>query len=84
MQQAQLYFNGASRYIGVFEREEHANHAYETARNILKSSKGLLVGLEKDQIDEHVNLARTKAFQGVSDKFNVTVMDKTKVYNNQN
>ena len=79
-QQAQLYFNGASRYIGVFEREEHANHAYETMRGILKkSSSKRYVELEKYEIDKQVNLARTKAIQGVSDKFKVVVVDKAKV-----
>jgi len=36
--QAQVYYGGKSRYIGVFESKEHAALAYECAREVLKTS----------------------------------------------
>ena len=40
MWQAQLYFSGQTRYIGVFEDEKNAALAYKIARSKLKKSKG--------------------------------------------
>merc|ERR1719230_1249149 len=37
--QAQLYYAGKSRYIGVFDTREKAALAYEISREILKSDK---------------------------------------------
>ncbi|KAL7464256.1 hypothetical protein ACHAXS_006391, partial [Conticribra weissflogii] len=38
--QAQLYYAGKSRYIGVFDSREKAALAYENAREVLKTEKG--------------------------------------------
>jgi hypothetical protein len=64
-QQAQLYYSGKSRYIGVFDSREKAALAYEIAREVLKEEKG---GgpLTQEVIDKNVNLARKAAFAGVN------------------
>jgi len=61
--QAQLYFAGKSRYIGVFDSREKAALAYEIAREHLqnKSASG-----NKDT-EAHVNAARKAAFEGVNE-----------------
>jgi|AntRauTorckE5430_2_1112549.scaffolds.fasta_scaffold10477_2 hypothetical protein len=62
--QAQLYFAGKSRYIGVFDSREKAALAYEIAREHLqdKNAQG-----SKDT-ESHVNAARKAAFEGVNEK----------------
>lgn len=65
--QAQLYFAGKSRYIGVFDTREKAALAYEIAREMLKT------GAEKGQLcpkstEDLVNTARKAAFDGVNEK----------------
>ena len=37
--QAQIYFAGKTRYIGVFDTQEHAALAYEVARAVLQKTK---------------------------------------------
>jgi len=59
--QAQLYYAGKSRYIGVFESREDACYAYEVARQILVSCKEPKDG----EVEVNINLARKAAFAGV-------------------
>ena len=68
-QQAQLYFAGKSRYIGVFDTREKAALAYEIAREKLKSEKSAADGaLTPKQTENAVNAARKAAFDGVNEK----------------
>jgi hypothetical protein len=60
--QAQLYYAGKSRYIGVFDSREKANLGYEIAREYLQSS-----GNNSDDPDKCMNEARKMAFEGVKD-----------------
>jgi hypothetical protein len=64
--QAQLYFAGKSRYIGVFDTREKAALAYEIAREKLKS--GNVAGADGETIENLVNVARKAAFDGVSEQ----------------
>ena len=59
--QAQLYYAGKSRYIGVFDNREDACYAYEVAREILILSKDP----KDDEVEANINLARKAAFAGV-------------------
>lgn len=69
LQQAQLYFAGKSRYIGVFDTREKAALAYEIAREKLKSEKSAVDGaLTPKQTENAVNAARQAAFDGVNEK----------------
>lgn len=64
--QAQLYFAGKSRYIGVFDSREKAALAYEIAREKLKAGPK---GESNPKMTENlVNLARKAAFDGVNEK----------------
>lgn len=63
--QAQLYFAGKSRYIGVFDNREKAALAYEIAREKLKHGE-LSIGQDKTSTENLVNAARKAAFEGVS------------------
>lgn len=68
-QQAQLYFAGKSRYIGVFDTREKAALAYEIAREKLKTEKSAVDGaLTPKQTENAVNAARKAAFDGVNEK----------------
>jgi hypothetical protein len=60
--QAQMYFAGKSRYIGVFDTREKAATAYEIARDHLKNRTF------KDT-DAQVNEARKAAFAGVNEEY---------------
>jgi hypothetical protein len=69
LQQAQLYYAGKSRYIGVFDTREKAALAYEIAREKLKSDK-----IPSDNsaqslkaTEAAVNSARKAAFEGVNE-----------------
>lgn len=62
--QAQLYYAGKSRYIGVFDNKEQAALAYEIAREILKDEKQPL-NVTADECEKNVNLAREAAFEGI-------------------
>lgn len=67
--QAQLYFAGKSRYIGVFDTREKAALAYEIARERLKSEKNAEGGaLTPKQTEAAVNAARKAAFEGVNER----------------
>jgi len=61
--QAQLYYAGKSRYIGVFDSREKACLAYEISREVLKTDKG--EDPKPSEIDANINLARKAAFAGV-------------------
>ena len=63
LQQAQLYYAGKSRYIGVFDSREKACLAYEISREVLKTDKG--EDPKPSEIDANINLARKAAFAGV-------------------
>jgi hypothetical protein len=69
-QQAQLYFAGKSRYIGVFDTREKAALAYEIAREKLKSEKSSAEGgtLTAKATEAAVNAARKAAFEGVNER----------------
>jgi AP2 domain len=69
--QAQLYFAGKSRYIGVFDTREKAALAYEIAREKLKSGKeeaSVVGGLNPKSTENLVNAARKAAFEGVNER----------------
>lgn len=69
--QAQLYFAGKSRYIGVFDNREKAALAYEIAREKLKSGKedaSAVGGLNPKSTENLVNAARKAAFEGVNER----------------
>ncbi|GKY94375.1 hypothetical protein MPSEU_000403400 [Mayamaea pseudoterrestris] len=63
--QAQLYYSGKSRYIGVFDSREKAALAYEIAREKLKAA-----GNKRDPESTEllVNQARKAAFDGVNEQ----------------
>jgi len=65
--QAQLYFAGKSRYIGVFDTREKAALAYEIAREKLKNGPKDPENNPKST-ENLVNLARKAAFEGVNEK----------------
>merc|ERR1719162_1336425 len=62
--QAQLYFAGKSRYIGVFDTREKAALAYEIAREKLKSEKSSSDHSTQTlkETETNVNAARKAAF----------------------
>jgi hypothetical protein len=62
--QAQLYFAGKSRYIGVFDSREKAALAYEIAREHLQDKNAT----SSKDTELHVNAARKAAFEGVNEK----------------
>ena len=67
--QAQLYFAGKSRYIGVFDTREKAALAYEIAREKLKAEKLAEGGQMSPKATEAaVNAARKAAFEGVNER----------------
>lgn len=62
--QAQMYFAGQSRYIGVFDSREKAVLGYEVAREKLKK-----FNVSPAEVDLLVNRARQAAFLAVKEKF---------------
>ena len=66
--QAQLYFAGKSRYIGVFDTREKAALAYEIAREKLKSGPQEAGALSAKSTENLVNAARKAAFEGVNER----------------
>lgn len=66
--QAQLYFAGKSRYIGVFDTREKAALAYEIAREKLKSGPSEAGQLSTKSTENLVNAARKAAFEGVNER----------------
>ncbi|KAL7552254.1 hypothetical protein ACHAWF_015482, partial [Thalassiosira exigua] len=65
--QAQLYYAGKSRYIGVFDSKEKASLAYEIAREVLKTDREGEGPANAEETDRNVALARKAAFSGVSE-----------------
>jgi hypothetical protein len=65
--QAQLYYAGKSRYIGVFDSREKAALAYEIAREHLKADPKETVNQDPDTTEAKVNQARKAAFEGVNE-----------------
>jgi hypothetical protein len=71
LQQAQLYYAGKSRYIGVFDTREKAALAYEIAREKLKSDNKSPADQSAQSLkatENAVNAARKAAFEGVNEK----------------
>lgn len=71
LQQAQLYFAGKSRYIGVFDTREKAALAYEIAREKLKQAAKVPNDSSAQSLkatEAAVNAARKAAFEGVNEK----------------
>lgn len=66
--QAQLYFAGKSRYIGVFDTREKAALAYEIAREKLKAGPSETGALSAKETENLVNAARKAAFEGVNER----------------
>lgn len=68
--QAQLYYAGKSRYIGVFDTREKAALAYEIAREKLKTDKSPSDQSAQSvkETEANVNAARKAAFEGVNEK----------------
>mmetsp|Transcript_26204 Transcript_26204/g.34849 ORF Transcript_26204/g.34849 Transcript_26204/m.34849 type:complete len:1547 (-) Transcript_26204:183-4823(-) len=69
--QAQLYYAGKSRYIGVFDTREKAALAYEIAREVLKSDNKSPADQSAQSLkatETAVNAARKAAFEGVNEK----------------
>jgi hypothetical protein len=68
--QAQLYYAGKSRYIGVFDTREKAALAYEIAREKLKADKIPTDSSAQSlkATEAAVNTARKAAFEGVNEK----------------
>ena len=66
--QAQLYYAGKSRYIGVFDTREKAALAYEIAREKLKSDRINNPDQSSASTEAAVNAARRAAFEGVNEK----------------
>jgi hypothetical protein len=62
--QAQLYFAGKSRYIGVFDSREKANLGYEIAREYLHTHAKDIRTIDAET---YMNQARKMAFEGVKD-----------------
>jgi len=63
--QAQLYYAGKSRYIGVFDQRDIAVLAYEIAREHLKSDPRKSSLKESDEAKILFESARKAAFRGV-------------------
>jgi hypothetical protein len=75
-QQAQLYYAGKSRYIGVFDTREKAALAYEIAREKLKADKTSPAeqsAQSPDTTEAAVNAARKAAFEGVNERDRIPV-----------
>mmetsp|Transcript_58 Transcript_58/g.117 ORF Transcript_58/g.117 Transcript_58/m.117 type:complete len:1144 (-) Transcript_58:199-3630(-) len=69
--QAQLYYAGKSRYIGVFDTREKAALAYEIAREKLKAENKSPSDQSAQSLkatENAVNAARKAAFDGVNEK----------------
>ncbi|KAL3777263.1 hypothetical protein ACHAW5_005412 [Stephanodiscus triporus] len=65
--QAQLYYAGKSRYIGVFDSKEKASLAYEIAREVLKTDKDEHGPSNAEETERNVCLARKAAFAGINE-----------------
>ena len=78
--QAQLYVEGKSRYIGVFESREKAALAYEITREQLKSEKSKDGGvLSPTKTEAAVSAALKAAFEGVNERDHVPAHHSTTI-----
>lgn len=67
--QAQLYYAGKSRYIGVFDTREKAAKAYEIAREKLKSnSNPNEASQSQEETESAVAAARKAAFDAIKNR----------------
>ena len=64
--QAQVYFAGKSRYIGVFESREDAALAYEVAKEVLRSEDAHPLTEEEVNTASEISIARKAAFTIIS------------------
>ena len=71
-QQAQLYYSGKSRYIGVFGSKEEAALAYEIAREVLKADKAAERPVDAEEIERNLDLAKKAAFAGVEEHYSIS------------
>lgn len=67
LQQAQLYYAGKLRYIGIFDSQEKAALAYKISWEVLKADKSLETAT-LEEADTNVNMARKAAFAGVNEQ----------------
>lgn len=70
--QAQLYYSGKSRYIGVFGSKEEAALAYEIAREVLKADKAAERPVDAEEIERNLDLAKKAAFAGVEEHYSIS------------
>ena len=68
-QQAQLYFSGKSRYLGVYGSKEQASLAYEIAREVLKADQPQKFPASAEDVDRNFALARKAAEAGVTEQY---------------
>lgn len=67
--QAQLYFSGKSRYLGVYGSKEQASLAYEIAREVLKADQPQKFPASAEDVDRNFALARKAAEAGVTEQY---------------
>lgn len=60
-QQAQLYYAGKSRYLGVFKSRKHAFKAYEVARKFLMSDEATQSANSNSDVNLYIAKARQEA-----------------------
>lgn len=65
LQQAQLYYAGKSRYLGVFKNKTHALKAYDVAREYLMHDEAAVNANESSAINLHISHARKLAKQAL-------------------
>ena len=66
--QAQVYYSGKSRYIGVFDSKGEASLAYEIAREVLKMDTAEAQPKGTAAVDRNVSVARSAAFAGAKNQ----------------
>ncbi|EJK77825.1 hypothetical protein THAOC_00314, partial [Thalassiosira oceanica] len=66
--QAQVYYSGKSRYIGVFDSKGEASLAYEIAREVLKMDSSEVQPKGTAAVDRNVAVARSAAFSGAKNQ----------------
>lgn len=65
LQQAQFYYAGQSRYIGIFTSQEKAAQAYEIVRRMLKTD----AEPPADTPREAFEISRKAAYDGVGETY---------------
>ena len=66
--QAQVYYSGKSRYIGVFDSKGEASLAYEIAREVLKMDSTEAQPKGTAAVERNVAVARSAAFSGAKNQ----------------